>query len=459
MSHVPMTLPDLALSVQSHPFSKNSSFAQLDDGRIVHANHHSCQTSDDGGLTWTKARLISDTNGDPVGGSNTSIAKLAGPRSIGMAARLAVDPPDVSYALFPGGGRKDKYSAMFWRSDDGGETWHPPVPMSPPGVNTAAMNDTLLRTSGGRLVWPVYICMGQMIGHDGRMKNDGPIDGKLVRNQYVNTGAHFYDPGFDVGVVLYSDDEGRTWHANRDGELVILLDWSAHYSKVNEASITEVVPGRLLMVMRSALGRLFQAWSDDHGETWTRPQPSPLASSEAPGQIRTLPNGHLLCIWNQDSEAEVRRGQNRTRISSAISRDGGRVWEFFQNIESIHETTRIEPGPIHPVRPEEIYNNAGIGAFERDGRFIDLADVHGRWMYPAALVMTDRVLVSYGCHGYYHDHPTRAELVRDGTGEISDETGGPMGQRRKVLPLNWFYGGKEPADNPFLRAAYEPARP
>ena len=454
-----MTLPHLALSVQSHPFSKNSSFAQLEDGRIVHANSQACQVSEDGGMNWSRPRLLHDTDGNPVGGSNTSLAKLSGPNSIGMAARLPTDAPDVPYALFPSGGQQAKYSVMFWRSDDGGETWQPPVPMSPPGVNTAAMNDTLLCTSGGRLVWPVYVSMGQKIGHDGRLKKNGPLDGKLVRNQFVQTGAHFFDPSFDVGAVLLSDDEGRTWHCNRDGELVILLDWSALYSKVNEASVTQVAPRRLLMLMRSALGRLFQAWSDDDGETWTRPQPSSLASCEAPGQIRTLPNGHLLCVWNQDNEPEVRRGYNRTRLSSAISRDGGRVWEFFQNIESIHESTRVEPGPIHPVRPEEIYNAAGLPAFERDGRFIDHARVHGRWMYPATLVMKDRVLISYGCRGHYQDHPTRAELVPDGTGEISDETGGPMSQRRKVLPLNWFYGGKEPADNPFLKTAYEPAKP
>ncbi len=32
-------------------------------------------------------------------------------------------------------------------------------------------------------------------------------------------------------------------------------------------------------------------------------------------------------------------------------------------------------------------------------------------------------------------------------------------QKLKVLPLTWFYGGKEPADNPFLPRAHEPATP
>jgi len=36
---------------------------------------------------------------------------------------------------------------------------------------------------------------------------------------------------------------------------------------------------------------------------------------------------------------------------------------------------------------------------------------------------------------------------------------GGINQKLKVLPLTWFYGGKEPADNPFLPRAHEPASP
>ena len=36
---------------------------------------------------------------------------------------------------------------------------------------------------------------------------------------------------------------------------------------------------------------------------------------------------------------------------------------------------------------------------------------------------------------------------------------GGINQKLKVLPLTWFYGGKELADNPFLPRAHEPASP
>ena len=53
----------------------------------------------------------------------------------------------------------------------------------------------------------------------------------------------------------------------------------------------------------------------------------------------------------------------------------------------------------------------------------------------------------------YEEHETRAEMTQVGFSE-SGRT-----EKLKVLPLSWFYGGKEPADNPFLPRAHEPATP
>jgi hypothetical protein len=158
----------------------------------------------------------------------------------------------------------------------------------------------------------------------------------------------------------------------------------------------------------------------------------------------------LLVVWNQESEEEVKRGYNRTRISAAISRNGGSIWEFFQNVESMHEATRVEPGPIRPLRPAEYYLNPGLPAPEREVEHIVEVNFHGRWSYPSAFVMKDRVLIAH-TYSYYGEHPTKAQMV--------NSQGEGVNQKLKVLPLSWFYGGKEPADNPMLQEAYEPAKP
>ena len=429
MSNVPMTMPNLVLATHKTKFFHSSTFVELHDGRVLHAAGTVFTTSDDGGITRSDEFERRDTAGNLVGGGGTSLVKLDG-KGIGLAAMAPGNPDDPW----------DR-GVQFWRSEDSGETWEPPVRVSPPGVKTHMYQDVALRTSSGRILLPVYLSMGQGSAPDDM---EMPASGKLVHNQWVSTAGHFFDPHFSMTYVLYSDDDGRTWRRNSDGELNIILDWNATYSYVNEPTVTEVQPGTLLMMMRTGIGRIYQAWSHDNGDTWTRPYPTSLASSTAPCQIRTLPTGHLLAVWNQESEAEVKMGYNRTRLSSAISRNGGSIWEFFQNIESIHEETRVEPGPIEPLRPAEQHFRPGLPAPEREVEYVKSVDVHSRWSYPSVLVMKDRVIVAH-TYTMYYQHPTDATLVAEGG------KGGNWNQKMKVIPLNWFYGGKNPAENPFMR--------
>ncbi len=437
MTNVPMTRPEEALAIRETRYFHDSSFVELDDGRVMHSAQGLYSFSDDGGLTWSDDSRRHDRNGDPVGG-DSSLVRLLG-KGVGVGGRR----------INRGGKIGSFASVIFWRSEDGGETWEPPVQVSTPGVDTHAYQDVLLRTSSGRLIFPVYT------GRSATSVNveKAPRPGKLVNGQWVGVGAHDFDPGFSTVYVCYSDDDGRTWERNQDGDLFILLDWNALYSYVNEPSVTEVVPGTLLMMMRVGLGRHFQAWSYDNGESWTRPQPTALASSTTPCQIRTLPNGHLLMVWNQESESEIKQGYARTRLSSAISRNGGGVWEFFQNVESMHEATRVEPGPIRPTRPAELHYEPGFAAPEREREHIVSVGAHGRWSYPSAIVLQDRVIIAH-TYSVLEEHPTEARMF------LSSRKGeGSINQKQKVLPLSWFYGGKEPADNPSLPRAHEPAQP
>jgi hypothetical protein len=198
------------------------------------------------------------------------------------------------------------------------------------------------------------------------------------------------------------------------------------------------------MFMRTGLGRLYQAWSYDDGDTWTYPQPSQLAADRSPAQLRTIPEtNHLLCVWTQHSEDEIRRGLVRVRLTSAISRTGGAVWEFFQNVESILEETWTPPGPIRFVRPESEYNVDGMPSPVADPKFITpLPEGYGRWSYPSVLVYHDRVLIAHT----YSKYDEKAKCVG--------------GSRLKVLPLKWFYGNADPTDAAVnIKGQVGPARP
>ena len=93
------------------------------------------------------------------------------------------------------------------------------------------------------------------------------------------------------------------------------------WNRTAEPTVEEVAPGHLLMFMRTELGRLFQSWSADDGETWTAPQPTLLAAPNAPAQLRRIPvTGDLVVVWSQASEEDVERGVGHTNAPTSMQK-------------------------------------------------------------------------------------------------------------------------------------------
>ena len=138
-------------------------------------------------------------------------------------------------------------------------------------------------------------------------------------------------------------------------------------------------------------------------------------------------------MWTQQSEREIKQGFIRTRLSSAISRNQGGIWEHFQNVESLHEETHVEPGPLYPMRTEGAYGAPGGGVECDQEHVVSLPEGYGMWSYPSVFIAEDRVLI------HYNYFPSDSAGQRSGR------------QRLKVLPHSWFYGGQDPAsENPTL---------
>ena len=431
-THMPMTNPGAALAIHNTSYGHSTSWVERDDGSVlVLYGGGRFRMSADGGLTWSEEFQGSDEAGDPLTGGS-ALVRLSG-QAIGL---LGSRTPDAAVNNY------DR-ELVFRRSCDEGHTWSEPTLINPRGPSSFVWQDMLRRTSSGRIIAPVYLCLGQGSFH---MEGTGFVGG-LVNGNFVSTDAHFVDPHFGASFVWYSDDEGETWQRNGDGELFVITRPGGPYEPTYEPSVTEVAPGHLMMIMRTNLGRYYQAWSHDDGASWTRPQATHLAGTHAPAQVRTLPNGHLLCVFTQQSAGEIRRGFIRTRLSSAISRTGGKLWEHFQNAESIHPEAHVPPGPIDNIRPEGYYSLGEGDAYQNDPQHVvDLPVGYGRWSYPSVLVLEDRVLIA---HSYsYHDETG----ARHGPTEDTNA-------KLKVLPLSWFYGGREPCDLPDLQKLEQAANP
>ena len=413
-SDVPMTRPGECLAVIDG-IGSSAAYVELTDGRIL-VYSGGFRTSSDGGLTWSQPLSAPGIQEYSLRG-DSNLIHLSG-SGLGFIDRMR-------------SGDGEPECLYFWRSEDEGKTWQKPVRIGDrTGFVVAALNNAIIRTSSGRIILPVYGVLGP--GEDDWEKRDPfrlrRVVGGLRGNQWVYTGAHHFDPLWGWCFVYYSDDDGRTWKPTSIKNAIYL--WDANtvtWSMAAEPSVVEVTPGKLLMLMRTHVSRIYKAWSYDNGENWTIAMPTPLAASNAPAKIAKVPaTGDLVAVWTQVSQAEIRRGLIRARLSSAVSRNEGAVWEHFQNVESFLEGVRIAPGPIQFVRPEEVYFDASQPAATWNAESIaEIPDENGRFSYPGVFFYKDRVLIS---HTNAH-HTKAGKWVGPG--------------RIRVLPVAWLYGSPE----------------
>jgi sialidase-1 len=187
------------------------------------------------------------------------------------------------------------------RSLDNGQTWRPQVQISEPGwyCNNA---DRALRLSTGRVLLPAH----------------GPYAEKYV-------GGAPYRGGNLHAFVFYSDDGFHTWKRSADS-------MTAPGRGCHEPTIVELKDGRLLCLLRNTNRRQYFSISEDGGDHWTKPAPTVLPSPESPAILKRIPTtGDLLVIWNNVAS---KSNWPRTPLTAAISRDEGRTWSHFRDVDN-----------------------------------------------------------------------------------------------------------------------------
>ena len=223
------------------------------------------------------------------------------------------------------------YSARhIWRSTDEGRTWDRGAPITLLGSPYYA---SMVVLDSGRLLYPNRACFA------GAHPETPPR-------------GHTTFPEADIASVSYSDDEGETWRMC-EGQL---MGWFDGEGEVNgrggvtafdEPTLAETRDGRVLYFGRSSVGRIVHSYSDDEGVTWSAVRPTELAASYSPHRLVRIPaTGDLLCVWNQVSRHEIRRGYRRSRLSAAISTDSGRSWRNFRTLElsgGLEDIDRVPP--------------------------------------------------------------------------------------------------------------------
>ena len=407
------------LFISTEPGYQSKSMIELTDGSLLRTTPAGRSTSHDGAQTWGETVPLRDEKGEVIERTLSHLIRLKSGALGGF--------------WLPGhrktGVQSAQYDRDIWfsRSDDEGESWSKPVRVSEP-YNNVAMHGTPVVTSSGRIVAAVWSMIGKTFGERGRA---------MYGDELARVGAHGYELSFAYCWAYYSDDEGMTWRSNEGkgvitagGELFVILDHTAGGCHgCNEPAVVEVSDGHLLMLLRTSLGRFYQSWSSDDGTTWSRPEPSHLAAAQAPPALARIPGtGDLLVLWNQASPEEIESGQERQRLSSAISRDGGATWDHGQNVFALFcdrgDRRYIEPPPIRNYRALELAPrlpaNVLLGT------------------YPSLAFWRDRAVIWFRCaKGIdYHVPPETTP-----EGYVAREVGGPLTVVTTGLPISWFYEG------------------
>lgn len=182
-------------------------------------------------------------------------------------------------------------------SRDGGHTWGPTEAMFTREGSFCRQKIQIL--SSGRWIFSNFICS---------------MDGS----------RH----GSDITVLQISDDAGKTWRS---------VEMPESRGRVH-GNVLEVAPGKLVCLMRSRFAdRIYRSVSDDNGDTWSVPQPTPLPNNNASISAVVLHSGAIGVVYNDVAfNEEMGRTvwpDQRCPVTVAISEDGGETWPWRRVVE------------------------------------------------------------------------------------------------------------------------------
>jgi predicted neuraminidase len=241
----------------------------------------------DGGLTWGKAFVL----------NRTAHKSSFDPAFIADGTRTWLFFTVGRWNPYPYVNNKNKdavgvgsYHTFACHSDDNGVNWSEAEQC--PGTFFCRSNG--VRLSSGELLLPVYTAKegGVVVRPDGSKEKE------------VSTA--------DQDQVYRSVDGGKTWS---------LGGGVSSPGGADEATIAEVSDGRVIMVLRTQDGQLWESYSSDNGATWSAPVKAGLPAADTSSNLFRLADGRIVLTHNPSSDP-----RKRTPLTIRISADDGKTW-------------------------------------------------------------------------------------------------------------------------------------
>lgn len=195
------------------------------------------------------------------------------------------------------------------------------------------------------------------------LRSEGGIDGQWKRELVDTNGAIMLKPAIFVNKgrraiigfhtrhrngcgSYYSDDHGKSWKKSAQIEVPHHKPGGFHKGTrwnhgAVEPTIVELQDGHLWMIIRTAQDNHWESFSNNNGESWSKPKPSRFYGTITMPTFQRLNNGDLLFIWSNTTPLPERKNvrgvwedvfTNRDAIHAALSKDDGKTWFGFREI-------------------------------------------------------------------------------------------------------------------------------
>lgn len=372
----------------------------IDNERLlVQAGGMTGQISSDSGVTWEKPFPFMQDGIPMAQSSNNGSMLLLNDGRLAMVYSREESHQTAGY--------KTK-SWYFTTSNDDGSNW-----TSGSAIDIPAIYDldkgffvnflwgNLLQLSTGRLIAPAY---WEIAGRHPGMPPAGtdPV-AATIQGQHKTRVAdgHLYEAAMGGCYNYYSDDLGETWNICTGSMMVWPLPSENNIGGFGvcwEPVVIELKDGRVMMFMRTNVGRIYQSFSEDGGETWLLPETTVLASGDVPCWLgRAKTTGNIVVVWNQSSKEEIEQGYSRGRLSIATSSDEAKTWSDPMTLDlssGMSDVDKVVLPPIAHVRAKE-----DLGT---------LPDDFTRSHYPKLSFSQDNVIVTFS-----YDYHINGESHRD----------------------------------------------
>ncbi len=286
-----------------NPRNSEGAFFTLKDGRILFAYSRysgggffddsnadiAAVVSADGGETWSEPKILFTAAGH-------------GTKNVMSVSLQRLDSGNLAIFYLVKHGFHDTRPVMRVSADEGETFGEAKYCVNRLG-NNVVNNDRVVKLSSGRLIFPA--------AHHG------------VKTQSA-TGL------FPIAVdyFYYSDDDGENWFEN---DCCVALNSPHTKVGLQEPGILELSPGTLWGWARTDMGRQYEFFSRDSGETWSSPEPSRFTSPCSPLSMKRIPGTQkLLAVWNPIPSYPTGKleipGSERKRLVYAVSEDDGAAW-------------------------------------------------------------------------------------------------------------------------------------